>query len=58
LGSGDQFQNWTKLDAQSLSFQEVTLQLEVNGVEIAEKLTSRAPWDIQTMEDEPVISSE
>jgi hypothetical protein len=39
-------------------FQEITLQLEVNGVKIAEKLASRAPWDIQTMDDEPVTSSE
>jgi hypothetical protein len=39
-------------------FQEVTLQLEVNDIEIAQKLASRAPWDIQTMEDEPVTSPE
>jgi hypothetical protein len=45
---------WTRIPF----FQEVTLQLEVNGVEIAKNLASHAPWDIQTMEDEPVTSSE
>jgi hypothetical protein len=45
------------LDALSLSFQEVTLQLEVNGVEVTQKLASHAPWDIQTMDDEPVTLS-
>jgi hypothetical protein len=45
---------WTRIPF----FQEVTLQLEVNDIEIAQKLASRAPWDIQTMEDEPVTSPE
>jgi len=37
--------------------QEVTLQLDVDGVEVAQRLASHAPWDLQTIENETVTPS-